>query len=51
MKWMIADLDDLRERLSTWPDEERAAALFALEVIEDEQSSAADDRASTEGSL
>jgi hypothetical protein len=33
---MVADLDELRERISAWPEEERAAALFALEVIEDE---------------
>ena len=33
---MVADLDELRERISAWPEEERAPALFALEVIEDE---------------
>ena len=33
---MIADLDELRERISDWPEEDRTAALFALEVIEDE---------------
>ena len=33
---MIADLDELRERISAWPEEDQAAALFALEVIEDE---------------
>lgn len=33
---MVADLDELRERIFAWPEEEQAAALFALEVIEDE---------------
>jgi len=28
---MIADLDELRERISAWPEEDQAAALFALE--------------------
>ena len=36
MEWMIADLEELRERISGWPEEQQAAALFALEVIEDE---------------
>jgi len=40
---MIADLDELRERISGWPEEEQTAALFALQAIEDELNDRADD--------
>jgi hypothetical protein len=36
MERMIADLDGLRERIATLPEEEQAAAIFALAVFEDE---------------
>jgi hypothetical protein len=33
---MSEDLSGLRERIATLPEEEQAAAIFALEAIEDE---------------
>jgi hypothetical protein len=44
---LIADSDELRERISAWPEEERAAALFALQAIEDELAGEVIDRPST----
>lgn len=49
MERMIADLDELRERISAWPEEEQAAAIFALAVIEDELAGEVIDRPSTPG--
>ncbi len=40
---MIEELDELRERIASLPEEEQAPALFALEVIEDEQAERASD--------
>jgi hypothetical protein len=46
---MIADLDELRLRIATLPDEEQAAAIFALAVIENGLADEVVDRPSARG--
>jgi len=40
---MIAELDELRERIARLPEEEQSAALFALGAIENEMDDRADE--------
>ncbi len=49
MERMIADLDELRERIATLPEEEQAAAIFALAVFENGLADEVIDRASAFG--
>ncbi len=49
MERMIADLDELRLRIATLPDEEQAAAIFALAVIENGLADEVVDRPSARG--